>query len=161
MPFCLSRLPEQLRVLHRPLKGWLDLIGQDDWGLSPLTTEQRRDLLEILEDRHGRGSTMVTSQLPVENWHEIIGDPTMADAILDRRSTTPTASSSKVKACERPPPSVRNLTLSPSNELMRTPTREQGPTGGRDHRNTWPASIGMGGRLRSEFSGRLRRNAQS
>ena len=76
--------PEQLRVLHRPLKGWLDLIGQDDWGLSPLTAEQRRDLLEILEDRHGRGSTMVTSQLPVENWHEIIGDPTIADAILDR-----------------------------------------------------------------------------
>ena len=41
-------------------------------------------VLEILEDRHGRGSTMVTSQLPVEHWHEIVGDPTIADAILDR-----------------------------------------------------------------------------
>ena len=49
-----------------------------------MTAEQRRDLLEIMEDRHGRRSTMVTSQLPVEHWHEIIGDPTLADAILDR-----------------------------------------------------------------------------
>jgi DNA replication protein DnaC len=45
---------------------------------------QRRDLLEILEDRHGHGSTIVTSPLPVEHWHEAIGDPTLADAILDR-----------------------------------------------------------------------------
>jgi DNA replication protein DnaC len=49
-----------------------------------MTADQRRDLLEILEDRHGRGSTIVTSQLPIEHWHEIIGDPTIADAILDR-----------------------------------------------------------------------------
>ena len=49
-----------------------------------MSPEQRRDLLEILEDRHGRCSTIVTSQLPVEHWHEIIGDPTLADAILDR-----------------------------------------------------------------------------
>lgn len=56
----------------------------DDWGLSPLTSEQRRDLLEILEDRHGSASTIVTSQLPVDKWHDIIGDATLADAILDR-----------------------------------------------------------------------------
>lgn len=62
----------------------VDLLILDDWGLSPLTADQRRDLLEIMEDRHGRSSTMVTSQLPVEHWHEIIGDPTIADAILDR-----------------------------------------------------------------------------
>ena len=49
-----------------------------------MLAEQRRDLLEIMEDRHGRGSTIVTSQLPVEHWHEIIGDPTIADAVLDR-----------------------------------------------------------------------------
>jgi DNA replication protein DnaC len=50
-----------------------------------MTAEQRRDLLEmIMEDRHARGSTVVTSQLPVEHWHETIGDPTIADAILDR-----------------------------------------------------------------------------
>ncbi len=62
----------------------VDLLILDDWGLAPMTVDQRRDLLEIMEDRHGRGSTVVTSQLPVEHWHEIIGDPTIADAILDR-----------------------------------------------------------------------------
>jgi len=62
----------------------VELLILDDWGLSPLTAEQRRDGLEIMEDRHGRGSTLITSQLPVEHWHEIIGDPTLADAILDR-----------------------------------------------------------------------------
>ena len=56
----------------------------DDWGLAPFTAEQRRDLLEILEDRHGSRSTIVTSQVPIEKWHDIIGDPTLADAILDR-----------------------------------------------------------------------------
>ena len=50
----------------------------------PLTEEQRRDLLEILEDRYGRRCTVVTSQYPVEHWHDLIGDPTLADAILDR-----------------------------------------------------------------------------
>ena len=62
----------------------VELLILDDWGLAPMTAEQRRDLLEIMEDRHGRGSTLITSQLPVEHWHEIIGDPTLADAILDR-----------------------------------------------------------------------------
>ena len=61
-----------------------DLLILDDWGLAPLTPEQARDLLEIIDDRHGRGSTIVTSQLPVDHWHEVIGNPTIADAILDR-----------------------------------------------------------------------------
>lgn len=61
-----------------------DLLILDDYGLSPFTREQRYDFLEILEDRHGLRSTLVTSQLPVEHWHEQIGDPTTADAILDR-----------------------------------------------------------------------------
>ena len=61
-----------------------ELLILDDWGLSVLTATERRDLLEILEDRQGRGSTIVTSQLPVDQWHEAIGDPTLADAILDR-----------------------------------------------------------------------------
>lgn len=61
-----------------------DLLLLDDWGISPLSAEQRRDFLEILDDRHGTRSTMITSQFPVEHWHEIIGDPTLADAILDR-----------------------------------------------------------------------------
>jgi len=62
----------------------LDVLILDDWGLATLTADQRRDLLEILEDRHDLCSTLVTSQLPINRWHDIIGDPTLADAILDR-----------------------------------------------------------------------------
>ena len=61
-----------------------ELLILDDWGLSVLTPTEHRDLLEILDDRQGRGSTIVTSQLPVDQWFEVIGDPTLADAILDR-----------------------------------------------------------------------------
>ena len=61
-----------------------DLLVLDDWGLAPLGPTERRDLLEILEDRYGARSTIVASQLPVESWYEVIGDPTLADAILDR-----------------------------------------------------------------------------
>jgi DNA replication protein DnaC len=61
-----------------------DLILLDDWGLAVLSDENRRDMLELLEDRHGRRATLVTSQLPLEHWHEALGDPTLADAILDR-----------------------------------------------------------------------------
>lgn len=61
-----------------------DLIILDDWGLAAMATQQRHDLLEILEDRNSLKSTLITSQLPVESWHEYIGDPTLADAILDR-----------------------------------------------------------------------------
>ena len=56
----------------------------DDWGLAPFSEENRRDFLEIVEDRHGRRATMITRQLPVEHWHDALGDPTLADAILDR-----------------------------------------------------------------------------
>ncbi len=89
------RLPRLFRELH-VAKGdgtylklmikisKIQLLIIDDWGLEVLKDQQRNDLLEILEDRHGRRSTIVTSQLPVENWHEVIGNPTLADAILDR-----------------------------------------------------------------------------
>jgi DNA replication protein DnaC len=62
----------------------VDLLVLDDWGLAPLGGEQRRDLLEVLDDRYDRRSTLVAGQLPQEHWHEQIGDPTLADAILDR-----------------------------------------------------------------------------
>ena len=74
-----GRYPKLIHTLART-----QLLILDDWGLVKLTTEQRRDLLEILEDRHGARSTLATSQLPVEKWHAMIGDPTLADAILDR-----------------------------------------------------------------------------
>lgn len=61
-----------------------DLLVLDDWGIVPLSGEQRRDLLEILDDRYDRKATLVAAQLPPEHWHDYIGDPTLADAILDR-----------------------------------------------------------------------------
>ena len=61
-----------------------EVLVIDDFGLAKLSAENRRDLLEITEDRYGIRSTVITSQLPVENWHDIVGDPTLADAILDR-----------------------------------------------------------------------------
>jgi len=60
------------------------LLLLDDWGTACLTDEQRRDLFEVIEDRYDRGSTLITSQVPLDNWHQVIGDPTLADAILDR-----------------------------------------------------------------------------
>jgi DNA replication protein DnaC len=62
----------------------MQLLILDDWGPEPLSAEQRRDLLEIVEDRYDTGSLLITSQLPVGRWHDVIGDPTLADAILDR-----------------------------------------------------------------------------
>jgi DNA replication protein DnaC len=74
-----GRHPRLLKSLGRA-----DLLILDDWGLEPLDAGARHDLLEILEERYGRRSTMITSQLHVDRWHDIIGDPTYADAILDR-----------------------------------------------------------------------------
>ena len=64
--------------------GGVQLLILDDWGLEPLGPEQRRDMLEIVEERYGRGATLITSQIPVDRWHDLIGDPTLGDAILDR-----------------------------------------------------------------------------
>ena len=88
----LPRLFEELSLAHgdgrftKLMAGFAktDLIILDDWGLAKFTAEQRRDLLELLDDRHGNRSTLVTSQVPVDHWHEVIGDPTLGDAILDR-----------------------------------------------------------------------------
>jgi DNA replication protein DnaC len=62
----------------------IKLLVIDDWGINPFTDEERRDLLEIMEDRHNVRSTIIASQFPVDTWHDIIGDPTLADAICDR-----------------------------------------------------------------------------
>jgi DNA replication protein DnaC len=74
-----GRYTRLLRAIAR-----LDLLILDDWGPEPLDADQRRDLLEIVEDRYEARSIIVTSQLPVDRWHEMIGNPTIADAILDR-----------------------------------------------------------------------------
>src|SRR4051812_20533816 len=74
-----GRLARLLATLERTR-----LLILDDWGPEPLTAEQRRDLLEIVDDRYEKGSLLVTSQVPVSRWHELVGDPTIGDAILDR-----------------------------------------------------------------------------
>lgn len=62
----------------------IDLLILDDFGLKPLQPSERHDLLEVIEDRHGTRSTLITSQLPISSWHEYVNDPTVADALLDR-----------------------------------------------------------------------------
>lgn len=87
-----TRLLEELHVAHgdgsfsRRLAqlAKLDLLVLDDFALAPLTPASRNDLLELLDDRVGTRSTLITSQLPVNAWHEWLNDPTLADAILDR-----------------------------------------------------------------------------
>ena len=88
----MPRLLEELALAHADgtytrLLGRLAKVAVlvlDDWGLAPLREQERRDMLEIFEDRHGSRSTIVTSQLPVETWHDYVADPTIADALLDR-----------------------------------------------------------------------------
>lgn len=70
------------RLLTRLAK--VDVLVIDDWGLAPPTDRERRDLLEVIEDRHGNRSTIITSQLPTTKWHDQLGDPTIADAVCDR-----------------------------------------------------------------------------
>ncbi len=72
-------LPKLLQRLAR-----MDLLILDDWGLAKLRDQDRRDLLEVIDDRDGRRSTVLASQIPVEKWHDYLGDPTVADAIADR-----------------------------------------------------------------------------
>lgn len=88
----LARLLEDLAISHgdgRYLKllkqlARIDVLVLDDWGLAALSSQQQRDLLELLDDRHQHRSTIVTTQLPPEHWHQTMTDPTLADAILDR-----------------------------------------------------------------------------
>jgi DNA replication protein DnaC len=88
----LSRLLQQLTIgkadgTYPKLVGELaktNVLILDDWGLAPINDVGRRDLLDVLDDRHGHRSTIVTSQLPLANWHDAIGEATVADAILDR-----------------------------------------------------------------------------
>lgn len=88
----LPRLFEELRIAHgdgsfgKRLSALAktELLLIDDWGLAPPSAKERSDLLEVLDDRVGTRSTVITSQLPVEHWHDYLGEPTLADAILDR-----------------------------------------------------------------------------
>jgi IstB-like ATP binding protein len=90
--------------------GGVQLLILDDWGLEPLDAAARHDLLEILEERYGRRSTIITSQIPVDKWHELIGVPPMPTPSSVASSTTRTASISPATACDdhRPPSQPRS-----------------------------------------------------
>lgn len=97
-----------------------ELLILDDWGLAPLAAVERRDLLEILEDRHGRAATIVTSQLPVDAWHDVIGDPTLTDAILDRLVHNAHRLELAGEACARSRRGAKCLTQNPRPDPLRS-----------------------------------------
>lgn len=109
-----------------------DLLILDDWGPDRLSANHRRDLMEIVEDRYGSGATLITSQLTVDTWHEVIGEPTFADAILDRlvhnayRLTLDGPSMRKIKAGDAD-------TAAPSGDIVdaTTSTASKPPKGGK------------------------------
>src|SRR4051812_38214968 len=134
-----GRHPRLMRAL-----GGVKLLVLDDWGLEPLGAEQRRDLLDIVEERYGRGATLITSQLPVDRWHGVIGDPMLADAILDRL----VHNAHRIPAQGRVAPQAahartRTRLTKPAREGERStrPSRRSPPR---------PTSVGTGGRHGSE-----------
>ncbi|MBK7702920.1 MAG: ATP-binding protein [bacterium] len=135
-----------------------DLLVLDDWGLAPLTPENRRDLLEVLDDRYQARSTLITSQLPVGAWHQYLDDPTLADAILDRvihnahkielagescarrrRNVDRTAEGAKNDPCVATPGGGRNAAEQVA-VMGWTGRPESIGMGGRNHWNTQPSS---------------------
>ena len=143
------------RLLARLAK--LDLLAIDDWLLAPLRDAERRDLLEVIEDRYERASTLIASQLPVKDWHGGIGDPNLADAICDRLLHN-------AHRIELKGPSMRRTKAAPkitgeakSNDQRRfAPTRSTGGThGSSDVPIVDPGAI-LEARLRAEARGSCR-----
>ena len=131
-----------LRTLSR-----VDLLILDDFGLGPLDAQARQDLLEIVEERYGRRSTIITSQPPVDAWHALIGEPTYADAILDRivhnahrieldgetiRKTRARAGKKRVRPMARHPNNLRSSSAQHGSAKLRSAShRGQGHSGGK------------------------------
>jgi DNA replication protein DnaC len=101
-----------LRTLSR-----VDLLILDDWGPEVLTAQQRRDLLEIVEDRYNARSLLITSQIPVKQWYDIIGNPTLADAILDRIVHNAYRIELMARACEKQSTTNRLMLPAPPAQL--------------------------------------------
>ena len=131
-----------------------DLLILDDWGLEPLNPQARHDLLEILEDRYARKSTLVTSQVPVADWHAIIGNATPAFAgagsmptpSSTASSTTPTASTSPASPCAAQNPPKR-LDQPPRKQPKKI-HQPSAPTLAGSNRNPWRHHLGIGWRHR-------------
>jgi len=122
-------------------------------GSQPWTQDQGRDLLEIIDDRHNRGSTIVTSQLPVDHWHEVIANPTVADAILDRlvhnaHRLTLNGDSMRKAAAKRSGLGRQSGAVTPLLPSAGTALSAIIGMVSAIDRNHWPLSIGTAGRLR-------------
>ncbi len=114
-----GRYPRLFRALTRA-----DLLILDDWGPDRLSPDERRDLLEIFENRYANASTLITSQLPVGSWHEVIGEPSFADAILDRIVHNAYRSNSTASPCA----SIRRHRPPGSGSVSRQRWRQASPT---------------------------------
>ena len=112
--------------IMRSLTG-AQLLILDDWGLEPLDAGARRDLYEILEERYGRRSTILTSQVPVDKWHDVIGDPTYADAILDRLVHNAHRIDLAGESLRRRPAKIEPKGLTSSPQLCQKPTASRTP----------------------------------
>ena len=138
----------------------VNLLILDDWGPEPLLPEQARDLLEIVEDRYDAGSLLITSQVPVDRWYEIIGIPTLADAVLDRRR----AQRLSHRTLRREPaqtqggPRPGRLTCRTDLMIFHPDPRDAPRHLAAFKSERWPASRRNSGRLQIGIPGRLRRN---
>ncbi len=121
--------------IMRSLNG-AQLLILDDWGLDPLDAGARRDLYEILEERYGRRSTLLTSQVPVDKWHEVIGEPDLSPTPSSTGSSTmPIASTSPATACAAPDRD-HSPRIDPQPASRQKPTRQQDASRGRHHVGT-------------------------
>ncbi len=111
-----GRFPKLVDKLAR-----VQLLILDDWGTHRLTDQQRLDLLELFEERYQRRSTIITAQLPVSGWHDMIGEPTIADAILDRIVHNAHRIDIKGDSMRRKDQTV-NLTLGENTETLQPET---------------------------------------
>ena len=121
-----GRFAKLFRTLTR-----VDLLILDDLGPDRLTAGQRRDLMEIVEDRYGSGATLITSQLPVEAWHEVIGEPTFADAILDRIVHNAYRLNLKGPSLRKPEPETEAATVAPADAAVATAAATKPAKGGK------------------------------
>ena len=147
-----GRYPRLFRALTKA-----NLMILDDWGPERLNADQRRDLMEIVEDRYQNAAIVITSQLPLAKWHEIIGEPTFADAILDRivhnahRIDLDGPSMRKTMADKNNANTI-DQTQGKSHQRItqrrrsRRPNRPPAKVAALD-RNRWPLSAGIGGRF--------------
>jgi len=127
--------------LPRLLSAWarVEVLVIDDLGLQSLTNQQAADLLEVVEDRHQRHATIVTSQLPIKQWHEALGEPTIADAILDRLLSNSHRFELSGESLRRPENLVAETSVEPKNGSPGT-DQPASDAGGEKRRATKPVA---------------------